>query len=71
MENLYEVAGRNAVLEAWALLDDTDPLRPGAKAREDTRLLRIGRDDFYDLLAEDSEITAAVFRPWRHDFADS
>jgi signal-transduction protein with cAMP-binding, CBS, and nucleotidyltransferase domain len=56
-----DVAGRNAVLGVWALFDENDPLRLGAKAREDTRLLRIGRDDFYDLLADDSEITAAVF----------
>jgi CRP-like cAMP-binding protein len=27
---------------------------------EDARLLRIGRDDFYDLLADNSEITSAI-----------
>ena len=32
-----------------------------AKTAEDTRLLRIGRDDFYDLLSDNVEITAAVF----------
>ena len=32
-----------------------------AKTIEDTRLLRIGRDDFYDLLADNSEITSAIF----------
>jgi CRP-like cAMP-binding protein len=56
-----DVAARNSVLGAWALFDEQDPLRLGARALEDTRLLRIGRDDFYDLLADDSEITAAVF----------
>jgi CRP-like cAMP-binding protein len=31
------------------------------KTSEDTRLLRIGRDDFYDLLSDNIEITASVF----------
>jgi CRP-like cAMP-binding protein len=28
---------------------------------EDTRLLRIAREDFYDLLSDNGEITAAIF----------
>ncbi len=32
-----------------------------AKTVEDTRLLRIVRDDFYDLLSDNVEITAAIF----------
>jgi CRP-like cAMP-binding protein len=56
-----DIAGPNSVLGAWALFDENDPLRPGATAREDTRLLRIGRDDFYELLSDNTEITAAVF----------
>ena len=32
-----------------------------ATTAEDTRLLRIGRDDFYDLLSDNSEITSAIF----------
>lgn len=56
-----DIAGPKSVLGAWALFDENDPLRLGATAREDTRLLRIGRDDFYELLSDNTEITAAVF----------
>ena len=38
-----------------------DRLFVSAKTVEDTRLLRIGRDDFYDLLSDNVEITAAIF----------
>ena len=54
-------ARRNEVLGAWALFDEEEPAAVTAKASEDTRLLRIGRDDFYDLLADNSEITSALF----------
>ena len=54
------VARQNEVLGAWALFDP-EPMNVIAKAVEDTRLLRIGRDDFYDLLADNSEITASIF----------
>jgi CRP-like cAMP-binding protein len=54
------VANQNDVLGAWALFDD-EPMPIEAKTREDTRLLRISRDDFYDLLADNSEITQAIF----------
>lgn len=54
------VARQNDVLGAWALFDE-DPMPVGARTVEDTRLLRIGRDDFYDLLSDNIEITAAVF----------
>ena len=53
-------AGQNSVLGAWALFDD-DPMPVTARTSEDTRLLRIARDDFYDLLADNPEITAAIF----------
>lgn len=59
-ENLV-VARQNDVLGAWALFDEADPLPVRAKTLEDTRLLRIGRDDFYDLLSDNSEITSAIF----------
>lgn len=55
------VARQNDVLGAWALFDESDPIPVGAKTVEDTRLLRIARDDFYDLLADNSEITSAIF----------
>lgn len=54
-------ARQNEVLGAWALFEEDDPIPVTAKAVEDTRLLRIGRDDFYDLLADNSEITSAIF----------
>ena len=54
-------AGQNDVLGAWALFEEDDPMPLTAKTLEDCRLLRIGRDDFYDLLADNTEITASVF----------
>ncbi len=54
-------AKQNDVLGAWALFDESDALPVTAKTLEDTRLLRIARDDFYDLLSDNSEITSAIF----------
>jgi CRP-like cAMP-binding protein len=54
------VARQNEVLGAWALFDP-DPMPIRATVVEDARLLRISRDDFYDLLADNSEITQAIF----------
>jgi CRP-like cAMP-binding protein len=48
------------VLGAWALFD-SEPMPVTATTTEDTRLLRIGRDDFYELLSDNVEITTAVF----------
>lgn len=59
-ESLY-TARQNEVLGAWALFETGDPMPLTAKTLEDTLLLRIGRDDFYDLLADNSEITSAIF----------
>ena len=59
-EALY-TARQNEVLGAWALFEADDPMPLTAKTLEDTRLLRIGRDDFYDLLSDNSEITSAIF----------
>jgi CRP-like cAMP-binding protein len=55
------VARQNDVLGAWALFDESDPMPVAARTLEDTRLLRIARDDFYDLLSDNSEITSAIF----------
>jgi CRP-like cAMP-binding protein len=55
------VARQNDVLGAWALFDESDPIPVTAKTLEDTRLLRIARDDFYDLLSDNTEITSAIF----------
>ena len=54
------VAKQNEVLGAWALFD-SEPMPVTATTVEDTRLLRIGRDDFQELLADNVEITTAVF----------
>jgi CRP-like cAMP-binding protein len=53
-------AGQNDVLGAWALFD-SEPMPVTATATEDVRLLRIGRDDFYELLSDNVEITTTVF----------
>lgn len=58
--NVLHVAKQNEVLGAWALFD-TDPMPVTAKTLEDTKLLRISRDDFYDLLSDNVEITASIF----------
>lgn len=55
------VARQNDVLGAWALFDESDPMPVCARTVEHTRLLRIARDDFYDLLSDNSEITSAIF----------
>jgi CRP-like cAMP-binding protein len=54
------VARQNEVLGAWSLFDESDPIPVTARTVEDARLLRIGRDDFYDLLSDNSEITSAI-----------
>jgi CRP-like cAMP-binding protein len=54
-------AKRGAFLGLWALLDENDPVALTAKSIEDTHLLRIGRNEFYDLLSDDNELIWAVF----------
>jgi len=53
-------AHQHEVLGAWALFVE-DPMPVKARTIEDTKLLRIARDDFYDLLSDNPEITAAIF----------
>ena len=59
-EGAAATAGQNDVIGAWALFD-AEPLQVTAKAVDDVKLLRIGRDDFYDLLSDNMEITASIF----------
>jgi CRP-like cAMP-binding protein len=54
------VAHQHEVLGAWALFDP-EPMSVAAKTIEDTRVLSISRDDFYDLLSDNTEITASIF----------
>jgi hypothetical protein len=55
-----EVARQNDVVGSWALLDSA-PLPVTARAMEDTTLLRIAREDFYELLSDNTEIISAIF----------
>jgi CRP-like cAMP-binding protein len=57
---VIHTAAQNEVLGSWALFD-SEPLPVVATTTEDTRLLRIARDDFHDLLSDNVEITSAVF----------
>jgi len=54
------VARQYEVLGSWALFDE-DPPPVSAVTLEDTRLLRISRDDFFDLLSDNMEIAASIF----------
>jgi CRP/FNR family cyclic AMP-dependent transcriptional regulator len=59
-EGVSTEAVQNDVLGAWALFDP-EPLNVTATAIGDAKLLRIARDDFYDLLSDNMEITASIF----------
>jgi CRP-like cAMP-binding protein len=59
-EGATTIARQNDVIGAWALFDP-DPLSVSAVTVEASKLLRIGRDDFYDLLSDNMEITASIF----------
>lgn len=54
-------AGPGEAFGTWALLD-AEPRVATATAEEDTRLLRVDRDDFIELLSDHSEITQGVFK---------
>jgi CRP-like cAMP-binding protein len=54
------IARQHEVLGSWALFDDS-PLPVTAHTLEDTTLLRISRDDFYDLLSDNMELAASIF----------
>jgi CRP-like cAMP-binding protein len=53
-------AKQNEVLGAWGLFD-SEPMPLTVTTLESTRLLRIAREDFFEVLADNVEITAAVF----------
>ncbi len=53
-------AKQNEVLGAWGLFD-SEPMPLTATTLEETRLLRIGREDFFEVLSDNVEIAAAVF----------
>ena len=55
------VAGEKEVIGTWALLDN-EPMVVTATVLDDAHLLRIEREDFYDLLADHSEVMQNIFR---------
>ena len=54
-------AGAKEAFGTWALFDE-EPRVASAIAMEDTRLLRIDREDFFDLLADNADITQGIFK---------
>ena len=59
--NEVTVAGIEDTFGTWALFDE-EPRVVNAKAIEDSTLLRISREDFYDLLADNVQITQGIFK---------
>ena len=55
------VAGPTDVFGTWALFDD-QPHVAAATTLEDTRLLRIDREDFIDLLSDQVQVTEGVIK---------
>jgi CRP-like cAMP-binding protein len=55
------VAGPSQSFGTWALFDNT-PRLMSAVAVEDTVLLKIVSDTFYEFLADHEEVTPAIFR---------
>jgi len=59
-EEITTVGAREA-FGTWSLFDD-EPRVATATAAEDSRLLRVDRDDFHELLSDHTEITQAVLK---------
>ncbi len=55
------IAKAKDVIGTWALFDD-EPRVVTATALEDSMVLRIDRDEFYDLLADHTQITQGVLK---------
>ena len=55
------VAGVEDTFGTWALFDE-EPRVVNATAVGDSTLLRIDREDFYDLLADNVQITQGIFK---------
>lgn len=55
------IARRKDVFGTWALLDD-EPRVVTAQTIEEAKLLRIERDDFFDLLADHVHITQSILK---------
>ena len=55
----------NGTFGVWALFDD-EPRLTTAEAVEESKLLFVPRDDFYDVLSDHVEIVAALFKHLVH-----
>jgi len=55
------IAGQNDAFGTWALFDEA-PTVATATAIEDSRLLKINREDFYDILSDHVRITQGIFK---------
>ena len=53
--------GKGHVLGMWSIFEDTDPMHITAKALEDTLVLQINQEDFFELLSDDVDMTSAMF----------
>jgi len=60
-EGVKFTVGQDETIGNWALFDD-QPSVVSARALEDSSLLRIDREDFYDLLADHTEMTQRMFQ---------
>ena len=67
--NEVSVAERDVAFGTWALFDD-ELRMVSATTLEETRLLRIDKEDFFELLADDTEVTRAIFRAIVHRLRD-
>jgi len=54
------VAEQKEVVGTWALIDD-EPMAVTATVKQESQLLQITREDFFDLLADHSEIMQKIF----------
>ena len=55
------VVGAGDDIGVWALFDG-EPRAYSAQAKENTHVLKIGQEDFYDLLADHTDIIQTLFR---------
>ena len=60
-EEEITTVGEREAFGTWSLFDD-EPRVATATAVEDSRLLRVDRDEFLELLSDHTEITQAVLK---------
>jgi CRP-like cAMP-binding protein len=53
--------GNGHVLGMWSIFGDTDPMHITAKALEQTLVLQINEEDFFELLTDDVDMTSTMF----------